>query len=229
VAARRLLLWTIVAGACGTAAIAIVALLALSFDRLTARILLTTTAVSVCALLAVPAGALLERARRALLARTSVVLTLTAFLLALILVWAHTSTWLAQTWGVAGTLALAAAQACAVESRRRNTDRALVRRLVAGSAVSGGLLACLGVVGILAKIEDGGYYRLLGAVAVVDVLLLVLVAVLRRSGGSIGRRHRLRVDGRIVESPGRDFAAAVANAIRDAERRGSKVRQIERV
>jgi hypothetical protein len=31
-----------------------------------------------------------------------------------------------------------------------------------------------------------------------------------------------------VEAPGRDFAAAVANAIRDAEREGAPVRRVER-
>jgi hypothetical protein len=44
----------------------------------------------------------------------------------------------------------------------------------------------------------------------------------------IGQTHRMRLDGRLVEAPGRDFAAAVANAIRDAEREGAPVRRVER-
>ena len=226
---RRLLLRTIVTALCATAAVAIVVLLSRSFDSLTGRILLTTTAISASALLVVPAGTLLDRDRHALLARSSAVLTLTAFVLSLILIWVDDRPlWLWKAWGVVGTLSLAAAQGCAVESRRRDSDTELVQRLVTGSAVSGGLLTGLGVLAILAEIDDGGYYRVLGALAIIDVLCVVLVAVFRRSTGPIDRTHRLRIDGRFVESPGRDFAAAVATAIREAERDGSEVRRIER-
>jgi hypothetical protein len=136
--------------------------------------------------------------------------------------------WLWKTWAVIGTLTLAAAQGCAVESRRRDSDSPLVNRLVTGSAVSGAILTGLGVLAILTEIQDGGFYRLLGAVAIIDVLCVVLVAVFRRAAGPVGRRHRIRIDGRLVESPGRDFAAAAANAIREAERGGREVRRIER-
>jgi hypothetical protein len=56
----------------------------------------------------------------------------------------------------------------------------------------------------------------------------VMVAVVRRGAGRIDQTHGLRIDGRFVESPGRDFAAAVANAIRDAEHSGETVRRVER-
>jgi hypothetical protein len=100
--------------------------------------------------------------------------------------------------------------------------------LVTASSVTGSLLAGLGSLAILDEIESGGFYRVLGAIGILDVLLVVAVAVLRRGTGPIDRTHRLRVDGQLVESPGRDFAAAVANAIHEAERAGRTVRRIER-
>jgi hypothetical protein len=90
------------------------------------------------------------------------------------------------------------------------------------------VLAALGVGGILGSIDDGGYIRLLGVFGVLDVLLLVVIAVLRRGVGPVDQTHRMRVDGRLVEAAGRDFAGAVANAIREAERQGTPVRRVER-
>lgn len=226
---RRLLRRIIVTALCATAAVGMVVLLSRDFDSLTARILLTTTTISVCALLVVPATMLLDRDRRTHLGRSSAVLTVVGLVVTLTLIWVDDRpVWLWKAWGVVGTLALAAAQGCAVESRRRDDDTQVVRRLVTGSAVSGALLTGLGVVAILAEIDSESYYRFLGAVAILDVLLVALVAVLRRGGGPANRTHRLRVDGRLVESPGRDFAAAVANAIRAAEHEGTTVRRIER-
>jgi hypothetical protein len=226
---RRLLVRTTVVALCATGAIAIVVLLARSFDDTTWRILATTTTIAVCALLAVPAGVLLERGELEALARGSATLTGAGFVLTIAGIWhagAGDAYW--KTWGVVGTLALAAAQACAVEGRRRDTDSPGVGSLVTASTVTGSLLAGLGVVGILGEIDSGGFYRVLGAVAILDVLLVVVVAVLRRGAGPIDRVHRVRVDGRLVESPGRDFAAAAARAIRDAERSGPPVKRVER-
>ena len=226
---RRLLLRAIVAALCLTAGVAIVMLLAGTLDDTSARILLTSTEVSFFGLLGVPAGMLLERSRLSWLARSSAALTAASFGLTLLVTWDHDpSATLWRTWGVVGTLALAAAQATTVEARRRDTDSRAVSLLVACSMLTGAGLAALGVIGILGSVDSGGYIRLIGAVGVLDVLLLAVVAVLRRGSGPVGQTHRMRVDGRLVESPGRDFAAAVANAIRDAERDGDTVRRVER-
>jgi hypothetical protein len=227
--ARRLLVRTIVLALCATAAIAIGVLLFHGFDWLSVRVLVTTTAVSVCALLLVPAGVLLERNARQPLGRVSSLLTVIGFVLTLGVTWIDdpgSATW--KAWGVVTTLALAAAQACAVETRRRDTDSVSIRRLVGASDVTAALLAGLGVIGILGEVSSGGYFRALGALAILDVLLVVVVAVLRRSDGPVDQTHRMRVDGQFVEMPGRDFAAAVASAIRAAEREGRTVRRIER-
>jgi hypothetical protein len=227
--ARKLLLRAVVGGLCLTAGVGIVAVLGGSLDKTSGRVLLTTTAVSFFGLLAVPAGMLLERNRLSLLARGSAALTAVTFVLTLVVIWMHdppSSLW--RTWGVLGTLTLAAAQAATVEARRRDTDSDGIRFLVTASMFTDSLLAAFGVIAILASVDDGGYYRMLGVLGILDVLLVAVVAVLRRGAGSIGQTHRMRVDGRIVEAPGRDFAAAVANAIREAEKGGSPVRRVER-
>lgn len=72
--ARRVLVRTTLAALCVTAAVAILVLLTRSFDDTTWRILGTTTTIGICALLAVPAGALLERGERRVLARASATL-----------------------------------------------------------------------------------------------------------------------------------------------------------
>ena len=227
--ARRLLLKTIVSALCLTAGVAIVMLLAGTLDRTSAQILLTSTEVSFFGLLAVPVGMLLERNRRSWLGRSSAALTAITFGLTLLVTWnPETSSAVWRGWGVAGTLALAAAQAATVEARRRDTDTPAIGVLVGCSVLTGAVLAALGISGILGSINDGGYVRLLGVFGVLDVLLLAVIAVLRRGGGPVDQTHRVRVDGRLVEAPGRDFAAAAANAIRDAEKAGAPVRRVER-
>jgi len=229
VTARRFLLRTIVTGACLTAALAIVAILGGSLDGTSGRVILTTTAVSVFGILAVPAQMLLDRGSLPVLARLSAALTAVTFAITLLLIWGDdpTTRWW-QAWGVFATLALAAAQAAAVEARRRDTDTQAIRRLVATSMATGTALAVLGTLGIVGKVADGGYYRLVGVIAVIDLLSLVLVAALRRGEGPASQTHRIRVNGRMVEAPGRDFAAAVATAIRNEEKQGITVRRVER-
>jgi hypothetical protein len=226
---RKLLLTTIIGALCLTAAIAVVILLSGRFDETSWRILATTSAVSFFGLLGVPVGMLLERGRALALARISGALTLAAFALTLAVIWRHWADGVGKTWGVVLTLAVAAAQAAVVEARRRDTDTPAISLLRGGSMLTGAALAVMGIAAILTEIDDGTYYRALGAVAVIDVLLLAIVAVLRRGVGPIAQAHRIRINGELVEAPGRDFAAAVAAAIRTTESEGKTVRRIERV
>lgn len=226
---RKLLLTAIIGALCLTAAIAVVILLSGHFDQTAWRILATTSAVSFFGLLGVPVGMLLERGRALVLARLSAALTLAAFALTLVVVWRHWTSGVGKTWGVVLTLAVAAAQAAVVEARRRDTDTPAIVLLTGASMLTGAALAVMGIAAILTEIEGDTYYRALGAVAVVDVLLLAVVAVLRRGAGPSAQAHRMRINGELVEAPGRDFAAAVAAAIRTAEGAGKTVLRIERV
>jgi hypothetical protein len=228
VQARKLLLSAIVGALCLTAAIAVVVLLSGHFDDTSWRILGTTSAISFFGLLGVPVGMLLERGRAVLLAQISGALTFAAFVLTLAVIWRHWADGVGKTWGVVLTLALAAAQAAVVEARRRETDTHMVSMLVGVSMLTGTLLAVLGITAILLEIDSGTYYRTLGAVAVIDVLLVALVAVLRRGEGRIAQPYRIRVNGELIEAPGRDFATAVAAAIRRVESEGKTVQRVER-
>jgi hypothetical protein len=228
VQARKLLLSSVVGALCLTAAIAVVILLAGRFDDTSWRILATTSAVSFFGLLAVPVGMLLERRRAVVLAQLSGALTGFAFLLTIAVTWRHWSDGVGKTWAVVLTLAVAAAQAAIVEARRRDSDTTAISALVGASMVTGAILAAMGVAAILSEIASGAYYRTLGAVAVIDVLLVAIVAVLRRGTGSASHAHRIRINGELIEAPGRDFATAVAAAIRVAENDGKTVRRIER-
>jgi hypothetical protein len=230
VQARKVLLSAIVGALCLTAAIAVVVLLSGHFDETSWRILGTTSAISFFGLLAVPVGMLLERGQAVALARISAALTAVAFALTLAVIWRHHwATGIGRTWGVVCTLAVAAAQAAAVEARRRENDTRAISALTRGSMVTGGVLAAMGVLAILTEIANGTFYRALGAVAVIDVALIAIVAVLRRGIGPIAQGHRIRINGELIEAPGRDFASAVAAAIRSAESEGQVVKRIERV
>jgi hypothetical protein len=228
VQARKLLLAATIGALCLTAAIAVVVLLSGHFDDTAWRILATTSAISFFGLLAVPVGMLLERERAVTLARAGGALMLAAFALTIAVIWHHWSNGVGKTWGVVLTLAVAAAQAAVVEARRRDTDTPAIALLAGGSMLTGGALATMAALAILTEIDDGAYYRALGAVAVIDVALLAIVAVLRRSTGPISQTHRIRVNGELLDAPGRDFASAVSAAIRMAEGEGNTVQRIER-
>jgi hypothetical protein len=229
VQARKLLLRAIIGALSLTAAIAVVVLLSGNFGDTSWRILATTSAVSFFGLLGVPVGMLLERGRALLLARISGTLTAVAFALTVAVIWRSWTNGVGKTWAIVLTLALATAQAAVVEARRRDTDTPAISRLTGGSMLTGAVLAAMGVAAILIEIEGDAYYRTLGAVAVIDILLLAIAAVLRRGIGPIGQTYRIRVNGELMEAPGRDFASAVAAAIRSGENDGKIVQRIERV
>ena len=95
-----------------------------------------------------------------------------------------------------------------------------------------GIWAWLAVAAVLGETEDEAYHRMLGAVAVGNLLLVALQPVLRRGGAPAetfvltlvtdeGERVERRVEGR-------DFAAAVERSLRELERSGRTVRSLER-
>ena len=233
---RRLFLVAVVVSLCATAVIAIVTLLLGDFGETEGRILLTTAAISLYSLLSLPAGALLDQGRLQPLALANLALAVLGFLLAMNLVWiqwddAGDASW--KSLVVVTAAAGALAQAGGVESRRRDGDPEWVRRLAIASHASAVLFAALISIAALEEVEDDGYYRALGVVAVANVLLVALQPVLRRLGGAVANVHRLACvteGGRRVERelPARDFAAAAEQAIRELERGGERVARVER-
>jgi hypothetical protein len=187
---RRLLVRLIVVSLVVTAAAAIVALLAGDFGDTQLRVILTTGAVSLYGVMGLPAGVLLEQGRYRPLAQAVGLAVVLAFGVVLYLIWAEwndagDTAW--KTAAVTSTLAGVLAQVAAALSRRRDGDSAWVVRLTVASIGAGALLGALIVIAVLAEVEDVGYYRFLGAVAVADVLLLALPPVLRRGQRPPGR------------------------------------------
>jgi len=238
--ARRIFLLALVASMCATAALAVGILLFSEFGETSARILSTTGALAFFSLLALPAGVVLDRGRARPLGWASLGLTALGFALVLVLCWIAWDDDPERLWKSALTVtvfAVAGAQAAATTSRLRAEDPVPIRWLYAAGLAVGAALASMSAIAAWAEIDEAGYYRALGALAVVGVLLTLLQPVLRktaapRSPQTGGFRLRLTTaDGSQIErdeSAG-DFADAVARAVRAAERDGARVTKIERL
>jgi hypothetical protein len=237
---RRVFLLALVASMCATAALAIGFLLLSEFDDTASRILGTTGAAAFFSLLALPAGVLLDRGRAPLLAWAVLGLAALGLLLVLVLLWRDWDDDPLDLWKSALTVtafAAAGSQAAATTARLREADPRSVKRLYAAGVAVGATLAVMTAVAAWAEIREAGYYRAFGALAVVGVLVTLLQPILRKTAASRspqtgGFRLRLTLaDGRRLEreNPGRDFAEAVANAVRTAERDGAHVTRIERL
>ena len=234
---RRLLLVATVSALSLTALFAIFALLAGNFDETQVRILATTGGCGLASLLAMPGTRLLEQLQYVDLGRLVVFLATLTFAVELWAVWIDTSSdvsWRALAVAVSVTVALA--QIAGSIARRRPSDPDAVALLGLAAGVCALVLALLVSFAALAKVGDSGYYRLLGVVAVLDVLLVSLQGAVRRfgaprAGSSASGASFVCVlaDGRRVRphAVARDLPSAVAAALREFERRGERVRRIE--
>jgi hypothetical protein len=230
---RRLFLWALVVSLSATALLAIGFLLLADFDDRTWKIIATTALISGFSLLAMPGGALLDRGRAVMLGWATLALAGYSLAHALFLLWTEDETgWKVLVGGVAFTGACS--QASATTSRWREDDSQAVRALYFAGIGGAFFVAALVVLAAWQEIEDDGFYRFLGAVAVAVLLVTILQPIVRRAGGG-GPRRQFAVtvvtdDGEEVEREldERDFAAAAAAAIRAAERAGRTVVRVER-
>ena len=184
---KRLFFLGLIASLVLTAAMAIGVLLFGEFDETTGRILMTTALLALFSLVALPGGVLIDQRRHLSLAYATLVLATIAFGLAMGVVWRDWESdggealW--RTLAAFAAFAGAAAQAATTTARLRPDDTRLVRRLYVASLVLGVLLAGMIALAAALEIDSSGYYRVLGAVAVADVLLVVVQSVARRLGG----------------------------------------------
>lgn len=216
--ARRLLLLIAIASLALSAAAAILILLFGDFGETEGRILGTTFSISAASLLALPGAILLERGDRTVVAAVNVALAAAAFVLALALLWIwQDSEALARLLGSTVAAAAASTQVAALTLRLRTGDRESVRLSYLAACALAVLLAVMAIVAIWAEIDSEAYYRLLGALAVLDLFLVVLQSLLRRLGGPGGTR-----EARIVVEDGDH--EAVADAVRRLQAAGLRVR-----
>jgi hypothetical protein len=228
---RRLLLIATVTALSVTALIAIIALLAGDFDDTQLRILATTGGFGLSSLIAMRGTALIDQGRYTTLGRTVLGLCALSFVLELWPVWLDTDSdaaWKSYVCSIA--IAGALGQIAGMIARRRATDPPSIRLLFAGAGTCAVVLALMACAAALAEVDEAGYYQLFGAVAVLDILALVLQPVVRRLGqpspaARQGHFTLVLSDGRRVEhETGADLPTAVANSLRE---HGDRVRRIE--
>jgi hypothetical protein len=233
-AARRLVLTGIAVSLSATALLAIGILLFGDFGETEGRILGTTMLLAGYGLLALPAGFLLDQSRHRALAGAVIALAATALALNLIALWSGGgSATLGKSVGTVTFFAVAASQTGALSARRRATDPSSVSALFMFSCGLALFLAVLATAVVWAEPHGQVYVRILGALAVLDVLLVALqpVLALARPRGEV---YHLRVGferGEELETDveASDFAAAASRAIRETERAGRRVRLVARV
>jgi hypothetical protein len=235
--ARRVLLLAMVTALSVTALIAIVAVLGGTFGDTEWKILATTGGFALASLFAMRGTILLDQGRHRDLGWTVAALSALAFLLELKVVWIDHGdsdvTWkaLAITAGFAGALG----QIATSLARRRPSDPPSVRPLGAVAGVCALTVEALIAFAAIAEVDDGGYYRFLGAVFILDLLLVALESVVRRLGArpAVEAGHAAFVcvlaDGRQVrrEARAHDLPTAVASALRELTARGERVRSVE--
>jgi hypothetical protein len=216
--ARRLLLLIAIASLALSAGVAILILLFGDFGETEGRILGTTFSISAASLLALPGAILLERGDRTIVSTVNVGLAAAAFVLALALLWIwQDGEALARLLGSTIAAAAAGTQVAALTLRLRTSDRESVRRAYLAACALAVVLAVMAIIAIWAEISSEGYYRVLGALAVLDLFLVVLQSLLRRLGGTGGTRE-VRI---VVDDGDHD---AVADAVQRLQAAGLRVR-----
>lgn len=226
---RRMLLLVVAVLLSVSALLAVAILLVGRFGSVEGRILGSTALLAGYGLVALPAIVLLDKERAPKLATPAVTLAALAALLALISVWNRSSSdTMGRTVGSATVVAVAFAQLCALTARRERRDPASVARLFVASCATAALAAALAVTLVWTNPHGSVAPRVLGAVLVIDLLLVALQPILARARPStdvyrfalvLGSGERVEVSAR-----GGDVASAAARAIRSVEReRGSVV------
>jgi hypothetical protein len=210
---------------CAAAALAIGILLFGDFGDTEGRVLATTFLLAAYSALTIPAAILWDQRRLRSLAALVAALAALAATLNTAAVWSEgAGDRLGKVLGTVMIYLVVAVVAAALAARPRH-------RLFLPSVALAFVVATMAAVALWAEIERSGYLRLLGALVVLDVLLVAIQPLLLRAGRKQVVRPLRLVDrsGRTseVEVEADSLADAVARAIRGAEHRGAHVRSVE--
>ena len=222
---RRALVLAVAGLMCAAAALAIGILLFGDFGGTEGRILATTFLLAFYCALAVPAAILRDQRRLPGLAALVLVLATVSGMLSTVAVWREdTGDRFGRTLGTVMIFLVVTVVVAALAALPRH-------RLFLPSVVLGYLVATMATVALWTETERSEYLRLLGALAVLAVLLVALQPVLLRL-----RREQVEWRLRIADASGHtadvsvratSLADAVASAVRSAERSGRRVRMLE--
>jgi hypothetical protein len=227
-AGRQSLLLAVAVLLSAAALLAIGILLFGDFGETEGQILASTALLGAYGLLALPAAILVDRRRLLALAAAIVALAGLAATLALVGIWGGESAGaLGKTMLTANAWLLATVQTAALVVRRSARDPRSVGLLFLASTALAGVLALMVTTLVWAGIDSQAFFRVLGAVVVLDVLLVALQPIVARARPvRVARRVRVALaSGETVEleieAP--DLATAAAKAIRGLESRGDGV------
>jgi hypothetical protein len=236
---KGVFLRVLIASLLATAGLAIGFLLLADFNERTWKVIATTAVLSAFSLLGLPGAALLDQGRAVALGWANLVLAAVGLAWTLALLWSESERgWRALVAVVAFTAATA--QASGTTARRRADDPQAVDLLYLAGVVGAFLLAALISLAAWQEIEDEGFYRFVGALAVAEVLAVILQPILRRTSRRAAPTPAAAPaafeftctldDGREVRrsDEASEFASAVAAAIRELEGSGAKVVRLER-
>ena len=229
---KRVLLLTIAVLLSVSAVLAIAVLLIGRFGSTEGRILGSTALLGASGLVALPGVTLLDKERARWLALVGVTAAALTSMLGLVAIWsASSSDTLGQTMGSAAVVAVAFSQFCALTARRAVGDPASVRRLFAASCATGALVAILGVTFLWTNPHGTLAPRVLGAIVVLDLLLVSLQPILARARPDVVV-HRFELvlssgERVMVSVKSGDVASAAARAIRSVERERGPVVELD--
>ena len=224
---RTILLLAVATLMCTAAALAIGILLFGDFGGIEARILGSTLLIAGYGTLAIPGAILWDQRRLLPLAAALAGLAILAASLNLVGIWWERSSNEQVLGKMIATVAfflIATVVTAALAARPRH-------RLFSASVALSFIAAAMATAAMWAEVEREGYLRLLGAVVVLDVLLVALQPLLMRA-----RRSQTPRPLRIADTSGRttevtvqadSLASAAAKAIRVAERQGRHVHSVE--
>lgn len=224
-AGRRVLLLVVATLMCAAAALAIGILLFGDFGDTEGRVLVTTFLLALHGAVAVPAAILRDQRRLPALALLVAALAaLSAALNSVSVWWEDAGDTFGKTTGTVAIFLIVAVVTAALAARPRH-------RLFFPSVVLAVAVATLATVALWAEIDESWYLRVLGALVVLEVLLVALQPLLLRLARVEAVRPLRLVDtsGRTseVEVRAGSVADAVARAIRGLEREGAHVRSVE--
>ena len=179
---RRTVLLALVAGLSVAAAVAIVAILTGSFDRVDLRVVATSLGFSVFSVLGAAGAPRHESGRRNALGMSTMATATLSYALLLVGVWINHGPGVWRSFGTFAVGTLAASHACLVLGNARATDSTMIRRLTAVSVVAASVDSVFGGLAIVGAIQHVGsdYLRLLAVLVIVMLLTTALPPLLRR-------------------------------------------------
>lgn len=175
---KKVALWFLIVSVSLSALLGIVAIIKGDFGDFEARVILTTVTISAASICALAAGAFWESRTARILPGIAVALAILAAALIIIGIWGKISATPYWKFSVSvGVLAIACAQACLV-SLARLASRFAWTRTVTLLAIFA--LAALAIFALYGEVRQEGYYKIMGATAILAAALTIMMPIFHR-------------------------------------------------